>query len=451
MRVDRLAIGLFLAVSATAFETLAVGTMLPSIADEFRGDRLYGATFVVYMLANLISLVAAGERADRTGLRKPFLVGAATFGVGLVIAGTANSMWMLLIGRALQGAGSGIFVSLSFVAIRRAYTPERQPAMYALISTGWVLPSLIAPFVAGWITSTVGWRWVFIGMLPLAAVVALLAVPQLIAVDAQTALNDTPQRSRIPLALRIAAGIGLMTAASYTSRWWFVLSLAAAGLVLVVAALRRLMPDGLLRAAPGRPAAIAARMCAMAAFNGADFFIPLAARRVHGASPTIQGATILGAAVGWNIGQWVAVRTGARIGFHRLVPAGFVILAAGAASSIAILFSGIPLWITFITWSIGGLGMGVLFNPTSQVGMGSSSADTAGLASTQLNVADVFGFSVMAAIGGAMVSFADQTSLQLTTALTVVFVLAAGVALVGALAGRNVRGESSPAEAVPAQ
>lgn len=449
MRVDRLAIGLFLAVSATAFETLAVGTMLPSIADEFHGDRLYGATFVVYMLANLISLVAAGERADRTGLRKPFLVGAATFAVGLVIAGTANSMWMLLIGRALQGAGSGIFVSLSFVAVRRAYTAERQPAMYALISTGWVLPSLIAPFVAGWITSTVGWRWVFIGMLPLAAVVALLAVPQLVAVDAQTVLNDAAQRSRIPLALRIAAGIGLMTAASYTSRWWFVLTLAGAGLVLVVAALRRLMPHGLLRAAPGRPAAIAARMCAMAAFNGADFFIPLAARRVHGASPTIQGATILGAAVGWNIGQWVAVRVGKRIGFHRLVPAGFVVLAAGAASSIAILSSGIPLWITFITWSIGGLGMGVLFNPTSQVGMGSSSADTAGLASTQLNVADVFGFSVMAAIGGAMVSFADQTSLRLTDALTVVFVLAAGVALVGALAGRNVRAEPEVLDATP--
>jgi hypothetical protein len=145
--------------------------------------------------------------------------------------------------------------------------------------------------------------------------------------------------------------------------------------------------------------------------------------------------------VGWNLGQWLAVRIGARVGFHRLVPAGFVVLAAGAASSVAILSSGTPLWVTAITWSVGGLGMGVLFNPTSQVGMGSSSAGAAGLASTQLNVADVFGFSVMAAVGGALVSFADQTSLRLTTALACVFLLAAAVAGIGAVAGRNVRAE----------
>lgn len=438
-KVDRLAIGLFLAVSATAFETLAVGTMLPTIAEEFDGDRLYGATFVVYMLANLISLVAAGERADRTGLRRPFLFGAASFAVGLLVAGTANSMWMLLIGRAMQGAGSGIFVSLSFVAVRRAYSDERQPAMYALISTGWVLPSLISPFVAGWITSTVGWRWVFIGMLPLAGIVVLLAVPQLAVVDSQSRLADERVPSRIPLAIAIAAGIGLMTAASYSSRWWLVTSLAIVGAVTVVRSLRRLMPPGLLTAHPGRPAAIAARICAMAAFNGADFFIPLAARRIHDASPTVQGATILGAAVGWNLGQWFAVRAGDRIGFHRMVPAGFVVLAAGTASSIAVLSSGTPLWVTFITWSIGGVGMGVLFNPTSQIGMGSSSSEAAGLASTQLSVADVFGFSVMAAVGGALVSFADQTSLSLGTALGSAFVLATVVALGGAFAGRRIR------------
>jgi uncharacterized membrane protein len=71
--------------------------------------------------------------------------------------------------------------------------------------------------------------------------------------------------------------------------------------------------------------------------------------------------------------------------------------------------------------------------------MGESKSDEAGLASTQLNVADVLGFSLMASVGGAFVSFADQTSLRLGTALTVVFALAAGVALLGAVAGRRIR------------
>jgi len=79
------------------------------------------------------------------------------------------------------------------------------------------------------------------------------------------------------------------------------------------------------------------------------------------------------------------------------------------------------------------------------VAMGDASAEGAGLASTQLNVADVFGFSLMASVGGAMVSFADQTSLRLTTALTSVFAVAGCIALAGAFAGRRVR----PANAHP--
>lgn len=186
-------------------------------------------------------------------------------------------------------------------------------------------------------------------------------------------------------------------------------------------------------------------MCAMVAFNGADFFIPLAAKRFHGARPTIQGATILGAAVTWSAAQWFAAQHGERIGSHRLVPAGFILLSIGSLSAVTVLFSDVPLWVTFIGWSIGGFGMGLLFNPTSHVAMGSADAATAGLASTQLSVADVVGFSIMAAFGGAMVSLADQTALRLAPALGVAFAVGTAAALVGVFAGRNVRSiELSP-------
>jgi len=437
--IERLTIGLFLAVSVTAFETLAVATVLPTISEKFHGDRLYGATFVGYMLANLISLVTAGERADRTGLRRPFLIGALLFTAGLIVAGTAPSMWIILVGRALQGAGTGIFTTLSFVAVRRADPEPRQPRMYAVVSTAWVLPSLIAPFAAGWITDHFGWRWVFIGLIPITLLVPVLTVPALARIDADIALSDEPRRSRIPLALGIAAGIGTMTAASYTARWWLVGVLAIGGATAVVITLRRLMPRGLLRALPGRPAALAARICAMIAFNGADFFIPLAARRFHHATPTVQGAVVVGAATTWSAGQWIAVRRSKRPGPNHLVPIGFALLGFGTLTSMTVLRGSLTLWVPFWAWNIGGLGMGLLFSPTSNVAMSSASQADAGLASTQLNVSDVFGFSTMAAFGGAMVSFADQTSLHLATALAVVFLVATVVAFLGVTFGRNVR------------
>jgi MFS family permease len=322
--------------------------------------------------------------------------------------------------------------------------------MYAVLSTGWVLPSLIAPFAAGWIADTFGWRWVFIGLLPLALIAVILVLPALAVVDADTALAPPTASSRVPLAVLLAVGIGTLTASSYSARWWLVAPLAVAGVVLVVGALRRLMPPGVARATVGRPAAIACRMCAMAAFSGADFFIPLAARRFHHASSTTQGATILGAAVTWSIAQWFAAQKGGKIGSHRLVPIGFGFLGVGAAASMVVLIGSTPLWMTFVGWSVGGFGMGLLFNPTSHVAMGSADADNAGLAATQLNVADVFGFSAMAAFGGAMVSFADQTSLHLAAALTVVFSTAVAVSALGAVAGHNVRPEHSAGVADPA-
>ena len=83
--------------------------------------------------------------------------------------------------------------------------------------------------------------------------------------------------------------------------------------------------------------------------------------------------------------------------------------------------------------------MGLMFSPSSNVAMGSAAAADAGLASTQLNVSDVVGFSVMAAFGGAMVSFADQTSLHLATALGAVFIVASLLAALGATFGHRVR------------
>jgi MFS family permease len=193
----RLAIGLFLAISATAFETMSVGTVLPTIAEHFHGDRLYGATFVAYMLANLLSLVTAGSRADRGGLAAPFGLGAVSFAVGLVVAGAAPSMAVVLLGRALQGAGTGVFSTLSLVAVRRAYDDTHQRRMYAVLSTAWVLPSLIAPFAAGWITSTLGWRWVFVGLVPLAGVVVVLTLPALAVIDRTHAIPSSARASQI--------------------------------------------------------------------------------------------------------------------------------------------------------------------------------------------------------------------------------------------------------------
>ena len=130
----RLAVGLVLGVTLVAFEVTAVITALPTITDELGGDSLYGVALAAYMLANLVALVAAGGMADRRGPTVPFLASIATFVAGLVVTGVAPNMVVVVIGRAMQGAGAGGIAPIAYVLVKRAFPVDRQAMMYAVLS-----------------------------------------------------------------------------------------------------------------------------------------------------------------------------------------------------------------------------------------------------------------------------------------------------------------------------
>ena len=437
-RLDRqqrlMAIGLVLGVTMVAFEITAVLTALPSITDQLHGDSLYGVALACYTLANLVALVVTGELTDRYGPAKPYLGSLAVFAAGLVVAATAPNMGLVVIGRTLQGAGTGGLAPIAYVLVKRAFPSDRQAGMYAYLSAGWVLPSLIAPAVAGTITDHLGWRWVFWLLLPLIPVVAFITVRPMRTYTSTGA--DLVRHSRIRDAILAAAGIGAFVTALQFRNLVAATGGAVAGLAIGIPSLRRLLPSGVNRAVRGLPAIVLCRMLATAAFLGADSFIPLAADRIHGSSPTVQGFVIIGASLTWTAGQWFVVRH-PTIDPRRAVRWGFATMAVGLAASAPVLAAGWPLWATFLTWTIGGFGMGLLFNPTSVTAMSHAKEGAEGLVSSQVNLADAVGFSTMGGVGGAMVAISARTSLTLPGALGINFALAIVLAGIGATcAGR---------------
>ncbi len=183
---------------------------------------------------------------------------------------------------------------------------------------------------------------------------------------------------------------------------------------------------------------ISCRILATAAFLGADSFIPLAADRIHGASPTVQGFVIIGASLTWTGGQWFIARH-PDIDPRRAVRWGFATMAVGLAASLPVLAAGWPLWITFFTWAVGGFGMGLLFNPTSVTAMSHAEEGAEGLVSSQVNLADAIGFSTMGGIGGAMVAISQRTTLPLSVALGINFTLAIALAGTGMFCAGRIR------------
>jgi len=302
-----------------------------------------------------------------------------------------------------------------------------------------VLPSLVAPAFAGLVTDSVGWRWVFLGIVPLALLVGALASRPM------TAYGPHPDGSevvegRLATAFGASAGVGIMVISLRSSSPYAFLAGTAAGLALALPMLRRLMPAGFFTARRGFPAVLSCRVLATATFLGVDSFVPLAADRIHGATPIIQGFVIIGAALMWTAGQALMAR---RPDFppQRAVLIGFVLLVVGTLLVLPVLWREWPLWATFLSWPVGGLGMGILFNPTTTAAMSYATDGREGNVSSQVQLSDALGFSLMGGLGGALVAIADRTDFSLRAALGTNFGLAVGCAVIGIVASRGVRSQ----------
>ena len=250
-RLDRqqrlLAVGLVLGVTMVAFEITAVLTALPTITDELHGDSLYGVALASYTLANLVALVVTGELTDRYGPAKPYLASLVVFAAGLVVAATATSMAFVVLGRTMQGAGTGGLAPIAYVLVKRAFPADRQANMYAFLSAGWVLPSLLAPAIAGTITDQIGWRWVFWLLLPLIPVVAFITIPPM-RMYAATG-SGVIRHSRIAAACsRPPASARFVTSLQFGNPIALVGG-ALVGLAMALPSLRRLLPSGVSRVA----------------------------------------------------------------------------------------------------------------------------------------------------------------------------------------------------------
>ena len=123
-------------------------TVMPVVARDLHGLSLYGWAFSSFMLAILVGIVLAGRDADRHGPARPYVAGLVLFASGLVVGGLAPSMWVLVVGRCLQGLGAGAVPAVAYVAIGRSLPEALRARMMAVLSTAWVVPGIVGPGVA---------------------------------------------------------------------------------------------------------------------------------------------------------------------------------------------------------------------------------------------------------------------------------------------------------------
>jgi MFS family permease len=436
--------GLVLTITFVASEALAVVTVMPVVARDLGGLRLYGWVFSGFMLGSVVGIVAAGREADRRGPAVPFVAGLVLFGSGLAVAGLAPSMGVLVAGRVLQGLGAGAVPAVAYASIGRSLSGPLRTRMMAVLSTAWVAPGLAGPAVSAEVARLFGWRWVFLGLLPVVAVAGSVAVPALIRLGPPGSAQA--QEHRLIDAIRTAAGATMILAglslAAGSGAVLVGLALIVVGGVAGLPALRRLVPVGTLTARPGLPATILSRGLLTFAFFGADAYVTLAITAVRHRSPVLASIAVTGATLAWTAGAWVQTRLSDTREGRRLVRTGLVIILAGIAGMLLVLPPGVPVAEGLVAWTVAGLGMGLAYTPLSLMMLQEASPGQEGRASASLNLADVLGTAIGIGVGGAAV--AASAGRHLRPGIAAAFAAAAAVALAAlALTRRLPAGTSS--------
>lgn len=436
----RLTAGLVLTITLVAFESLAVSTILPVVAEDLGGLGLYGWVFSGFFLGSLLGIVTAGRLADRTGTALPFAVGLSLFAVGLVIGGLAPSMGVLVAGRVLQGIGAGAIPAVAYVSVGRAYPAALRPRVFAVFSSAWVVPGLIGPAASSGITHAFGWRAVFLALLPLVLLAACIAVPPLVrSVGAPAHDADDPMvdggRTRSVLAL--IAGVAAVLVAAGGAPLPAVLALVAIGAPMAVAAFVRLVPPGTVRLAPGIPAAVAMKGLLTFAFFGADAYVSLTLEEVRGQEPWVAGVALTITTVMWATAAWVQERVVHRVGPRRIVRVGLLLVAGGTALLFGAL-GPLPIAAATAVWGVAGFGIGLAYSPISVVVLGLAVRGHEGAASAAVQLSDVLGTALGTGVAGAALALADVQGWSTASALRGAFAVTLAVALLGVLAAKRL-------------
>jgi MFS family permease len=440
--------GLLMLITFVAFESMAVATAMPTAVTDLDGLAWYGWPFSAYLVASVFGMVVGGDLDDRRGSRPALLTGVLVFATGLLAGGLSGHMAVFVTSRAVQGVGGGIIAVSLYVVAGQAYRPELRPRLFAAFSAAWVLPALVGPVLAGLITVHLGWRWVFLGLLPLIAVGLALLLPALGRVGA-------PRGSAAPASARrwwaLLAGLGIAGLQYAGQRLDLpAAGIAAAGGAALAVSLRALLPEGTGRARPGLPAVIGSRGLLAGAFFGMDALLPLSLTELHGYSPTTAGIPLTAGALGWAVASQLQSRRPdvARVVLLRL---GFVLLAAGLAGTALVAVPALDGWPTYLTWAVAGLGMGLGMPSLSVLLLDQSPEHRRGADSAAFQIADVTGSALSIGVVGVLVAAAASGPLALSTAVLAAVVVLVALAVLGAvLAPRAGAPGRAPGAPVPA-
>jgi MFS family permease len=425
-----ISIGMIGLCSMMAFEAIGVAAGMPVVAKSLDGMSLYALAFASTMAGSVVAMVWSGLDCDRNGPFRSMAGGLLFFAIGLLVAGLAGSMYMLIFGRIIQGLGIGALCVALYVATARALPTALLPRLFAMFSSAWVVPAVIGPAISGYIVEVFGWRWLFLGIFVLLLPAAALILPPLYRVNEASKKSKSKKSDSVLIwALLAALSCVGLSMSGIVGNWASLIVIITLAILLTSA--QRLLPAGTLRLAPGLPTVIALRGLNASAFFLCEAFVPLWLHLERAWSISTAGLALTSGALSWSIGSHLQSRITVEAKRRAWLGYGGVLLCVGIVISGLTVMQFWPDWMLLIGWSISGLGVGLSLPMLGVLTLKLAPKEQQGTYSSALQLSAAICTSAALAVGGVLFSLLQgQSSLLAYVSVFVFATLLASLALI---------------------
>ncbi|EJF87399.1 MFS transporter [Bartonella rattimassiliensis] len=132
-----------------ATNVYSVITILPSLMNHIGNKIYYSWVATVFITASLLGTSLATKILGKLGPRNTYVIFGLIFTLGTFMCSISSSMPLFLIGRFIQGFGSGALLSLSYSMVRIIFNPSLWSHALSIISGMWGISTLLGPAIGG--------------------------------------------------------------------------------------------------------------------------------------------------------------------------------------------------------------------------------------------------------------------------------------------------------------
>jgi DHA2 family multidrug resistance protein len=181
--LDRGALKWVIAITAAlgavleVIDTSIVNVALPDIQGNL-GSTLTEAGWVStgYACANVVIIPLTAWLSNRFGRKQYLLFSLAGFTAASALCGMAANLPMLVVARVLQGLAGGGLLAKAQAILFESFPRAEQPAAQAIFGIGVISGPALGPVLGGYLTDTLGWRWIFFINLPFGIIAVLMTI-----------------------------------------------------------------------------------------------------------------------------------------------------------------------------------------------------------------------------------------------------------------------------------